>query len=207
MHERQFESKILEDAVDAFGRLPGIGKRSALRLVLHLLKMEHDEVRLLAHQLLRLKEDVKYCRVCNNLSDHEVCSICSSTTRQHNSICVVESIRDVIAVENTRQYFGLYHVLGGVISPMDGIGPSDLSIEKLLERVKTGPVDEIIFALSTTMEGDTTNFYLYKKLKEYPLKISTIARGVSFGDEIQYADELTLGQSILHRRPFVLAHE
>lgn len=201
-YDSVYESKILEDAIESIGRLPGIGKRSALRIVLHLLKMDAAQVRLLAQQLVRLKEDVKYCRVCNNLTDHEVCSICQSTTRHADTVCVVENIRDVIAVENTRQYFGRYHVLGGVISPMDGVGPSDLSIDKLIGRVQAGDIREVILALSTTMEGDTTNFYLYKKLNEYDLKITTIARGVSFGDEIQYADELTLGQSIVHRRPF-----
>ncbi len=202
MSDRQFESKILEDAVDAFAQLPGIGKRSALRLVLHLLKQDSDDVRQFANNLVRLKEEVKYCKVCNNLSDDEVCSICSNKSREANVICVVETIRDVIAIESTHQYFGSYHVLGGVISPMDGIGPSDLSINKLIDRVQNNPVEEIIFALSTTMEGDTTNFFLYKKLKDFDVKITTIARGVSFGDEIQYADEVTLGQSIIHRQEF-----
>lgn len=202
MHDKQFESKILEDAVASFSQLPGIGKRSALRLVLHLLKQDEQEVRNFAHNILQLKEELRYCNECNNISDHDTCSICTNTTRDKDLVCVVETIRDVIAIESTHQYFGTYHVLGGVISPMDGIGPSDLSVEKLQNRIAKNDITEVIFALSTTMEGDTTNFYLYKKLKDFDIKISTIARGVSFGDEIQYADEVTLGQSILHRRPF-----
>lgn len=204
MHNNNFESKLLEEAVQAFGQLPGVGKRSALRLVLHLLRQDDSEVRRFANSLVRLKEEVKYCRVCNNISDNETCSICSNSQRDASLICVVETIRDVIAVESTHQFFGRYHVLGGVISPMDGIGPSDLSIDKLEKRLESDEVKELILALSTTMEGDTTNFFLFKKFKAHNAKITTIARGVSFGDEIQYADEVTLGQSILHRREFGL---
>jgi recombination protein RecR len=197
-----FPSKLLENAVNEFSKLPGIGKKTALRLVLHLLKKEPDEVARFSKALTQLRDEVKHCRICRNISDSDVCNICSNPARDHRLVCVVENIRDVMSVENTQQYRGVYHVLGGIISPMDGIGPADLEIESLLERVSKGEADEIIFALSTTMEGDSTNFYIFKKLKDLPVKITTLARGVSIGDEIEYTDEITLGRSIVNRMLF-----
>ena len=197
-----FPSKLLENAVNEFSKLPGIGKKTALRLVLHLLKKEVDEVLRFSHALTQLREEVKHCSICRNISDHDICNICSNPARDHRMVCVVENIRDVMSIENTQQYRGVYHVLGGIISPMDGIGPADLEIESLLLRVEKGETDEIIFALSTTMEGDSTNFYIFKKLKDYPVKITTLARGVSIGDEIEYTDEITLGRSIVNRMLF-----
>ena len=197
-----FPSKLLENAVNEFSKLPGIGKKTALRLVLHLLKKEVDEVLRFSHALTQLREEVKHCSICRNISDHDICNICSNPARDHRMVCVVENIRDVMSIENTRQYRGVYHVLGGIISPMDGIGPADLEIESLLLRVEKGETDEIIFALSTTMEGDSTNFYIFKKLKDFPVKITTLARGVSIGDEIEYTDEITLGRSIVNRMLF-----
>ena len=191
-----FPSKLLENAVNEFSKLPGIGKKTALRLVLHLLKKEVDEVLRFSHALTQLREEVKHCSICRNISDHDICNICSNPARDHRMVCVVENIRDVMSIENTQQYRGVYHVLGGIISPMDGIGPADLEIESLLLRVEKGETDEIIFALSTTMEGDSTNFYIFKKLKDFPVKITTLARGVSIGDEI------TLGRSIVNRMLF-----
>jgi recombination protein RecR len=199
---QNFPSRLLEDAVNEMASLPGIGKKTALRLVLHLLKRESHEVKQFANAITTLHSDIKYCQSCHNVSDAEICEICSDTRRDGETICVVEDIRDVMALENTQQYRGLYHVLGGIISPMDGIGPSDLEIDSLVNRVAQGNIKEIIMALSATMEGDTTNFYLFRKLKDFPIKVSTLARGVAVGDELEYADEVTLGRSILHRTPF-----
>ncbi len=197
-----YSSKLLEQAVEEFSKLPGIGKKTALRLVLNLLKREKDEVNRFAMALKNLRDEIRYCKECHNISDIEICQLCSNLNRDGATLCVVEDIRDVMAVENTQQYKGLYHVLGGVISPMDGIGPQHLTIESLLQKVESGKVKEIIFALSTTMEGDTTNFYIFKKLKNYSVKVSTIARGIAFGDELEYADEITLGRSIANRLPY-----
>lgn len=197
-----FSSKLLEDAVNEFGKLPGIGQKTALRLVLHLLGKEPAEVAQFGNTLIRLKHEIKNCIVCHNISDYETCSICAAIKREKDIICVVEDTRDVMAIENTHQYFGVYHVLGGLISPMDGIGPSDLNIESLVERVKTSEVKEIILALSANMEGDTTLFYLHKKLKDFNIPITTIARGIAFGGELEYADEVTLGRSIVTRVPY-----
>lgn len=197
-----FSSKLLEDAVNEFGKLPGIGQKTALRLVLHLLGKEQAEVAQFGNTLIKLKNEIKNCRVCHNISDDDTCNICSAPKREKEVICVVEDARDVMAIENTNQYFGVYHVLGGLISPMDGIGPSDLTIEDLVERVKTSGVKEIILALSANMEGDTTLFYLHKKLKDFNIPITTIARGIAFGGELEYADEVTLGRSIATRVPY-----
>ncbi len=197
-----FSSKLLELAVAEFSSLPGIGQKTALRLVLHLLNQDTFEVEKFSSALLKLKNNIQYCKQCHNLSDEAICEICLNHSRHKQLVCVVEDTRDVMAIENTRQYHGLYHVLGGLISPMDGVGPSDLSIESLISRVKEGEIEEVIFAISATMEGDTTLFYLNKKLKDFPIKISTIARGISFGGEIEYADELTLGRSIATRVPY-----
>lgn len=183
-------------------QLPGIGKRTALRLVLHLLKQPKEQTALLSQALLTMREEIKFCESCHNISDVAVCEICSNPNRDHQLICVVEDIRDVMAIENTGQFRGIYHVLGGKISPIDGIGPSQLNIPTLVEKVKTGNIRELIFALSSTMEGDTTNFYIYKQIKDCDVITSTIARGISVGDELEYADEVTLGRSILHRVPF-----
>ncbi|BBD46502.1 MAG: recombination mediator RecR [Petrimonas sp.] len=198
----QYPSALLENAVNEFAKLPGIGRKTALRLVLHLLRQEDSQVEEFAQALVTLKQDVKYCRNCHNISDSEVCGICSDKSRDASTLCVVENIREVMAIENTTQFKGLYHVLGGIISPIDGIGPSDLQITGLEERVKQGGVKEVILALSATMEGDTTNFYIFRKLHPYDVKVSIIARGVAVGDEIEYADEITLGRSILNRTPF-----
>lgn len=197
-----FSSKLLENAVSEFSRLPGIGKKTALRLVLHLLKNDLHEVRNFSNSITILKENIKYCQKCHNISDDAVCEICISPKRDNTVICVVEDTRDVMAIENTNQYNGLYHVLNGLISPMDGVGPSDLTIDSLIKRVQHEEVSEIIFALSANMEGDTTIFYLHKKLKDFNIKISTIARGIAFGGEIEYADEITLGRSIATRVPY-----
>jgi len=197
-----FPSKLLENAVNEFSKLPGIGKKTALRLVLYLLKKETDEVLRFSRALTQLREEVKHCHICRNISDDDTCNICNNSARDHRMVCVVENIRDVMSIENTQQYRGVYHVLGGIISPMDGIGPADLEIDSLLARVEKGETDEVIFALSTTMEGDSTNFYIFKKLKDYPIKITTLARGVSIGDEIEYTDEITLGRSIVNRMLF-----
>ena len=183
-------------------RLPGIGKRTALRLVLHLLKQPKEQTAFLSEALNSMREDIRFCENCHNISDTEVCEICSSKSRNHSVICVVEDIRDVMAIENTNQFRGVYHVLGGKISPIDGVGPGQLNIASLVEKVKTGNITEIIFALSPTMEGDTTNFYIYKQIKDYGILTSAIARGISVGDELEYADEVTLGRSILQRVPF-----
>lgn len=193
---------LLDNAVGQFSRLPGIGRKTALRLVLHMLRQEQEDVDAFAEALTVLRRDVKYCRVCYNISDSDVCPICSDPHRDNSIICVVENIQDVLAIEHTQQYNGLYHVLGGVISPMDGIGPHDIKIDELVERVKRGDVREIIFALASTMEGDTTNFYISRRLQDNPdVKLSVIARGISVGDELQYTDELTLARSIQNRTP------
>ena len=197
-----YSSKLLEKAVEEFAKLPGIGKKTALRLVLNLLNREVDDVTRFATAISSLREEIRFCKKCHNISDIEICQLCSNPSRDNSTLCVVEDIRDVMAIENTQQYRGLYHVLGGVISPMDGIGPQHLNIESLIDKVNSGEVKEIIFALSTTMEGDTTNFYIFKKLKEAPVKVSTIARGIAFGDELEYADEITLGRSIANRLPY-----
>ena len=197
-----YSSKLLEKAVEEFAKLPGIGKKTALRLVLNLLNREVDDVTRFATAITSLREEIRFCKKCHNISDIEICQLCSNPSRDNSTLCVVEDIRDVMAIENTQQYRGLYHVLGGVISPMDGIGPQHLNIESLIDKVNSGEVKEIIFALSTTMEGDTTNFYIFKKLKEAPIKVSTIARGIAFGDELEYADEITLGRSIANRLPY-----
>ena len=197
-----FSSKLLEQAVDEMSQLPGIGKRTALRLVLHLLKQSPAQTEQLTSALNNLRQNIKLCSNCFNISDTELCEICSNPARESAVICVVEDIRDVMAIENTGQYRGHYHVLGGKISPMDGIGPSQLTIKPLIEKVKAGKVDEIIFALSSTLEGDTTNFYIFKQLEGTAIRTSTIARGISVGDELEYADEVTLGRSITNRIPF-----
>jgi recombination protein RecR len=197
-----YPSKLLEQAVHEFSKLPGIGSKTALRLVLHLLKQEKEEVNTFGNALINLREEIKHCKICHNISDTEVCNICADETRDHSTVCVVENIRDVMSIENTRQYTGVYHVLGGIISPMEGIGPADLSIGSLEQKAREGAIKEVILALSTTMEGDTTNFYLYRKLSPFDLRITTLARGVSIGDELEYADEITLGRSILNRTPF-----
>lgn len=199
---QQYPSQLLERAVEAFSQLPGVGRKTALRLVLHLLRQSTEDVNSFADAVIRVKHDVKYCKVCHNISDNEVCSICSDPRRDSSVVCVVENIQDVMAIENTQQFHGLYHVLGGIISPMDGIGPHDLEIESLVERIEEGTVKEIILALASTMEGDTTNFYISRKLKDADVKLSVIARGISVGDELEYTDEVTLGRSILNRTPF-----
>ncbi len=193
---------LLQKAVDEFSKLPGVGKKTAMRLVLHLLRQETEEVDAFGKAIIQLKHEVKYCKVCHNISDTDICQICANPSRDSSTICVVESIQDVMAVEATQQFHGLYHVLGGVISPMDGIGPSDLQIDSLVERVSKGDVKEVILALSSTMEGDTTNFYIYRKLADKSVKISVIARGISIGDELEYTDEITLGRSIVNRTLF-----
>ena len=198
-------SRILEQAVEQLSTLPGVGKRSALRYALHLMKEDELQVRDLSEALLRLKTDLHHCRYCHNVSDTEVCPICSSEKRQRGIVCVMENVQDVMALENTQQYRGLYHVLGGVISPIDGIGPADLEIASLIARVERGdpyPVEEVILALPTTMEGDTTNYYLSRQLRPFGVKITTLARGVAVGDSLEYADEITLGRSIMNRIPF-----
>ncbi len=199
---RQYPSILLDKAVGEFAKLPGIGRKTALRLVLHMLRQTDEDVMTFADALSRLKREVKYCKVCHNISDTDVCSICSDSRRDGSVICVVENVQDVMAVENTQQFHGLYHVLGGVISPMDGVGPADLEIDSLVERVSQGGVKEVILALSSTMEGDTTNFFISRKLAQYPVNLSVIARGISVGDELEYTDEVTLGRSILNRTPF-----
>jgi len=202
MSSKSFPSKLLEDAVNEFASLPGIGRKTAFRLVMHILRRDSAEVKRFGETVIRLRDDVCYCSVCHGISDTPVCDICSNPSRDQSLICVVENVQDVLAVENTRQFTGLYHVLGGVISPVDGVGPSDLSINKLEERVREGGIKEIILALSTTMEGDTTNYYLYKRLSPYNIEITTLARGVAIGDVLEYTDEITLGQSIVNRRHF-----
>lgn len=198
----EFPSRLLENAVNEFASLPGVGRKTAFRLVMNLLRRDSEEVRKFGESILKLHSEIHYCKICNNISDTEICSICNDETREKQVICVVENIQDVMAIENTRQYKGLYHVLGGIISPIDGIGPSDLKIDSLEEKVKSGNINEIIFALSTTMEGDTTNFYLYKRLNKYNTHLTTLARGVATGDELEYTDEITLGRAINNRNPY-----
>lgn len=198
----EIPSKLIREATDQLSSLPGVGKKTALRLVLHLLKRSEAEIEQFSQSFINLKKNIKNCNRCNNLSDSDVCEICSNPRRNNGVICVVENVKDVLAIESTLQYFGSYHVLGGVISPMEGIGPNDLSIDLLLSRCENEKPDEIIFALNSTMEGDTTNFYLNRKIAQFGIKTSILARGLSFGDELEYADELTLGKSILNRTPF-----
>lgn len=203
MIQQQYPSQLLERAVQEFSKLPGIGRKTALRLVLHLLRQDEADVLQFSDAVRDMRREVKRCRVCHNICDSDVCPICSDPRRDAETICVVENIQDVLAVENTQQYHGLYHVLGGVISPMDGIGPADLEIESLVERVREGGVKEVILALGSTMEGDTTGFYIYRKLAPFTdVKLTMIARGISVGDELEYTDEVTLGRSILNRTPF-----
>lgn len=204
MLKQNYSSRLLERAVEEFSSLPGIGKKSALRLALHLLKQPKENIERFGKAFIDLRNEVKYCSVCNMITDDELCAVCSDPGRDASVICVVESIRDVLSIENTERYRGLYHVLGGIISPMDGVGPGDLPVAELIRRVKDGNVQEVILALSTSMEGDTTSFFLYKKLSDYPVKITTIARGVGFGDDLEYTDELTLGKSIENRQIFKL---
>ncbi|WP_321480127.1 recombination mediator RecR [uncultured Bacteroides sp.] len=199
---QQYSSLLLEKAVNEFAKLPGIGKKTAMRLVLHLLRQDASTVEAFGNSIITLKHEVKYCKVCHNISDTEICQICANSQRDASTICVVENIRDVMAVEATQQYKGLYHVLGGVISPMDGVGPGDLQIQSLIDRVSAGGVNEVILALSTTMEGDTTNFFIYRKLEQSRVKLTVIARGISIGDELEYTDEVTLGRSIVNRTSF-----
>lgn len=200
---QEYPSILLEKAVDEFSKLPGIGRKTAMRLVLHLLRQDKMDVEAFGNSIITLKNEVKYCVSCHNISDTETCQICANPQRDHSIVCVVENIRDVMAIETTQQFRGVYHVLGGIISPMDGIGPSDLEIPSLIDRVESGAVREVIFALSTTMEGDTTNFYIYRKLEKTGVEMSVLSRGVSVGDELAYADEITLGRSIINRTKFI----
>jgi len=198
----EFPSRLLENAVNEFASLPGVGRKTAFRLVMNLLRRDAEEVKRFGESIIRLHDEIHYCKICNNISDTEICSICSDAKRDKTVICVVENIQDVMALENTRQFRGMYHVLGGIISPINGIGPSDLSIDSLEEKIMAGGINEIIFALSTTMEGDTTNYYLYKKLSKYSIAITILARGVAIGDELEYTDEITLGRAINNRNPY-----
>ena len=198
----EFSSKLLENAVNEVSQLPGIGRRTALRLALHLLRQPEDQTNQLSKALINMRSSINFCQQCHNISDQLVCEICANPNRNHRTICVVEDIRDVLAIESTVSYRGIYHVLGGKISPMDGIGPTDLNIQSLVNKVNEGKVKELIFALSSTMEGDTTNFYIYKQIQGEEITLSTIARGISVGDELEYADEVTLGRSITNRVPF-----
>jgi len=195
-------SRVFETAVNELARLPGIGRKTALRMALHLLKCKREDAEAFGMAIIRMHNDILYCRECGNISDEEFCSICSSPKREKSLVCVVEDIRDVIAIENTGQFSGVYHVLGGIISPMEGIGPNDLNLTRLIEKVDSGSVSEIILALPTTIEGDTTNFYIYKKLVGYSVPVTTIARGISVGDELEHTDEVTLGRSIVNRTPY-----
>lgn len=199
---QNYPSKLLEQAVNELSRLPGIGRKTALRLALHLVRSQPSEVEKLGESLIRLRREIRYCRECSNISDDEICSICADPRRDHGLVCVVETIRDVMAIENTGQFSGVYHVLGGIISPIEGIGPQDLHFEALLTRAGNGLIREVLLALPATIEGDTTNFFLYRKLLEFDLKITTIARGISVGDELEHTDEVTLGRSILNRTPY-----
>ena len=202
MNIDKYPSKLLENAVNEFSKLPGIGRKSALRLVLHLLRQNAEDVTTFGNSLIELRNEIKHCKICHNISDTDICDVCANPARNGSVICVVENIRDVMSVENTQQFNGLYHVLGGIISPMDGVGPADLEIDSLVKRIEAGEVIEVILALSTTMEGDTTNFYIYRKLKDFDIKLSTLARGVSIGDELEYTDEITLGRSLTNRVPY-----
>ncbi len=199
MNIDKYPSKLLENAVNEFAKLPGIGRKTALRLVLHLLRRDAEEVQLFGQTLIQLRNEIRHCKICHNISDTEICQICSNPARNNSVICVVENIRDVMLFENTQQYNGLYHVLGGIISPMDGIGPSDLELESLVKRSEKEELVEVILALPTTMEGDTTNFYIFRKLKEKPVRVTTLARGISIGDDLEYTDEITLGRSLVNR--------
>ena len=199
---QNYPSKLLEQAVNELSRLPGIGRKTALRLALHLVRSQPSEVEKLGESLIRLRSEIRYCRECSNISDDEICSICADPRRDHGLVCVVETIRDVMAIENTGQFSGVYHVLGGIISPIEGIGPQELHLEALLTRAGNGLIREVLLALPATIEGDTTNFFLYRKLLEFELKITTIARGISVGDELEHTDEVTLGRSILNRTPY-----
>ena len=199
---QKYPSQLLEKAVQEFSKLPGIGRKTALRLVLYQLRQDAEDVQAFVEAIAKMKLEVHYCQRCHNISDSDVCPVCADPGRDASTVCVVENVQDVMAVENTQQYTGLYHVLGGVISPMDGIGPADLEIESLVKRVEQEDIHEVILALSSTMEGDTTNFYIYRKLAPYDVKLSIIARGIPVGDELEYADEVTLGRSILNRTPF-----
>lgn len=199
-----FSSKLLEKAVDELAKLPGIGKKTALRLALHLLQEKEEDVELLGNTIIDMRKKIKFCRKCHNISDDELCEICKNPKRDESIICVVEDIRDILAIENTSQFYGLYHVLNGIISPIDGIGPDDLTIDSLIQKVSEENIKEIIMALPTTIEGDTTIYYMYKKLKPHKVLVTTIARGIAVGDELEYADEITLGRSILDRSPFTL---
>lgn len=198
----EFSSKLLENAVNEMAQLPGIGKRTALRLVLHLLKQSEDQTQRLASSLNQMRTEVNFCSNCHNISDTKLCEICANPNRNEKIVCVVEDIRDVMAIENTSQFRGQYHVLGGKISPMDGVGPGELTIQSLVHKVEEGKIEELIFALSSTMEGDTTNFYIFKQIEPFKITTTTIARGISVGDELEYADEVTLGRSIINRIPF-----
>lgn len=197
-----YPSRLVEEAVNEFTKLPGVGRKTALRFVLHLLRKDEAEVQRFGNAFIRLRQELKYCRECHNICESETCDICANQRRDKGIVCVVEDVRDVMAIENTQQFAGVYHVLGGIISPMDGIGPQDLNIDSLVQRATGGSVREVIMALSATMEGDTTNFYIYKRLQELQIPMSTIARGISVGDELEYADEITLGRSILNRVPY-----
>ncbi len=197
-----YPSKLLESAVNEFSKFPGIGEKTALRLVLYLLKQDKEVIANFGNTVLQLSREIKYCSICRNISDTEICNICSDSSRDHSTVCIVENIKDVISIENTQQYRGVYHILGGIISPIDGIGPNDLTIDSLSKRIGEGNIRELILALSTTLEGDTTNFYLYKKFRSYDIRITTLARGVSVGDELEYTDEITLGKSIVNRTLF-----
>ena len=201
----EFSSKLLQNAVNEVAQLPGIGRRTALRLVLHLMRQPENQTTQLSKSLTEMRSKINFCNSCHNISDHSVCEICANENRNKTTICVVEDIRDVLAIESTATFKGIYHVLGGKISPMDGIGPSDLNIQSLVSKVKSGTVKEVIFALSSTMEGDTTNFYIFKQIQSAEIQISTIARGISVGDELEYADEITLGRSITNRIPFEMS--
>ena len=201
----EFSSKLLQNAVNEVAQLPGIGRRTALRLVLHLMRQPENQTVQLSKSLTEMRSKINFCNSCHNISDHSICEICSNENRNKATICVVEDIRDVLAIESTATFKGIYHVLGGKISPMDGIGPSDLNIQSLVSKVKSGQVNEVIFALSSTMEGDTTNFYIFKQIQSAEIQISTIARGISVGDELEYADEITLGRSITNRIPFEMS--
>ena len=201
----EFSSKLLQNAVNEVAQLPGIGRRTALRLVLHLMRQPENQTIQLSKSLTEMRSKINFCNSCHNISDHSVCEICANENRNKATICVVEDIRDVLAIESTASFKGIYHVLGGKISPMDGIGPSDLNIQSLVSKVKSGQVNEVIFALSSTMEGDTTNFYIFKQIQSAEIQISTIARGISVGDELEYADEITLGRSITNRIPFEMS--
>ncbi len=200
--EQQYPSRLLEKAVGEFSRLPGIGRKTALRLVLHLLRQDKADVERFAETVAEMRRSVKFCSVCHNVSDTDVCPVCSNPKRDKTTVCVVENVQDVMAVENTQQFNGLYHVLGGVISPMDGMGPGDIEIDSLVARVAAGGINEVILALSPTMEGDATNFYISRKLAPYKVRLSVIARGIAVGDELEYADEVTLGRSLINRTPF-----